>query len=97
MTDQQGKQVIDLIELSAEVDQISKVILEMMQTSHPLLGGECFVSDVELSAMLKVSRRTLQQWRTDRVISYYMLGGKVLYKESDVQQLLDSCYYPAVE
>lgn len=91
MMDQQSK-AVDLIELSAEVDQIGKVILEMVQNNRPLLGGEHFISDSELSALLKISRRTLQQWRTDGMIPYIMLGGKVLYKESDINAMIEDNY-----
>lgn len=94
MMDQQNK-TVDLIELSAEVDQISELILEIAQASRPTLADERFFSDMELSTILKISRRTLQQWRSDGRISYYHLGGKVLYKESDVQKLLDSFFMKA--
>lgn len=94
MMDQQNK-TVDLIELSAAVDQISELILEIAQESRPTFADERFFSDMELSTILKVSRRTLQQWRSDGRISYYHLGGKVLYKESDVQKLLDSFFMKA--
>lgn len=90
-----NEQNVNLIELSTAVDQISKLILDMIQTNRPVLGGEHYINDAELSTILKVSRRTLQQWRTDGAISYIMLGGKVLYRESDVQNLLDSSYMKA--
>ena len=92
MGDNHNEQNQNLIELSATVDQISKLVIDMAQNNRPLLGGEHYISDAELSVILKVSRRTLQQWRTDGVISFIMLGGKVLYQESDVQKLLDTSY-----
>lgn len=88
-------QSVGLIELSNQVDQISKLIIDIAQSLHPVLGGEHYLSDAELSSILKVSRRTLQQWRNDGQISFIMLGGKVLYRESDVQFMLESCYREA--
>lgn len=85
-------QSVELIELSSQVDQISKLMIDIAQNMHPLLGGMHYLSDAELSSILKVSRRTLQQWRNDGQISFIMLGGKVLYRESDVESMLDSCY-----
>ncbi len=41
---------------------------------------------------LKVSRRTLQDYRTTGKIPYIQLGGKVLYRESDIQKLLEDNY-----
>jgi len=46
---------------------------------------------------LKVSRRTLQEYRNNGVIPYYVLGGKILYRESDLEALLQRCYHPATK
>ena len=49
----------------------------------------------ELSQMLKVSRHTLQQYRNKGLIPFTYCQGKVLYKEQDVQELLERNYQPA--
>ena len=41
---------------------------------------------------LRISRRTLQEYRTLGVIPYYLLQGKVLYKESDIHKMLEDAY-----
>ena len=46
--------------------------------------------------MLRVTRRTLQQYRNDGIIPYIQMGGKVLYRESDVQALLERNYVSAL-
>ena len=51
-----------------------------------------FLTDKEVSAWLKVSRRTLQDYRNNGMIAYYQLGGKILYKESDIEKLVMSGY-----
>ena len=58
----------------------------------PVFKGERFLTDEELSGILRISRRTLQEYRTFGVIPYYLLQGKVLYKESDIQKLLEDAY-----
>ena len=65
------------------------------QTSRPTLGGERFLTDREVSARLKVSRRTLQDYRNSGIIAYYQLGGKILYKESDIERMLAANYREA--
>jgi excisionase family DNA binding protein len=45
---------------------------------RPLLDGERYLTDKEVAQILKVSRRTLQEYRNDGVIPYILLGGKVL-------------------
>ena len=62
---------------------------------RPLLDGERYLTDREVAVILKVSRRTLQEYRNDGVLSYILLGGKVLYRESDLERVLESCYHPA--
>ena len=57
---------------------------------RPLLDGERYLTDREVAQILKVSRRTLQEYRNDGVIPYILLGGKVLYRESDLERVLES-------
>ena len=61
---------------------------------RPLLDGERYLTDKEVAQILKVSR-TLQEYRNDGVIPYILLGGKVLYRESDLERVLESCYHLA--
>ena len=61
---------------------------------RPLLDGEHYLTDKEVADILKVSRRTLQEYRNDGVLPYVLLGGKVLYRESDLERVLESCYHP---
>ena len=61
---------------------------------RPLLDGERYLTDREVAEILKVSRRTLQEYRNDGVLPYILLSGKVLYRESDMEKVLESCYHP---
>ena len=58
-------------------------------------SNEQFLTDKEVSAWLKVSRRTLQDYRNNGIIAYYQLGGKILYKESDIERMLAANYREA--
>jgi predicted site-specific integrase-resolvase len=47
---------------------------------------------------LKISRRTLQDYRTEGKIPYYQLGGgKILYRESDIEKMLEDNYFASFE
>ena len=48
--------------------------------------------DSEVACMLKVSRRTLGEYRSNGTLPYYVLGGKVLYKRSEIEQVLEREY-----
>ena len=54
-----------------------------------------FFTDKEVSARLKVSRRTLQDYRNEGRIAYIQLGGKILYRESDIERMLNDGYRSA--
>jgi hypothetical protein len=46
--------------------------------------------------LLRISSRTLQTWRTNRIIDFSQIRGKMFYKETDVQKLMESRKIPAV-
>ena len=74
------------------LDRLLDGIENFVANSRPTLGGERFLTDREVSARLKVSRRTLQDYRNTGMIAYYQLGGKILYKESDIERMLAANY-----
>lgn len=58
----------------------------------PPLDGERYLTDKELSEFLKLSRRTLQEYRKQGILPYIILCGKTLYPESEIQALLTGNY-----
>jgi hypothetical protein len=69
----------------------------LVENNKPHLNGERFLTDKEVSEKLKISRRTLQDYRTKDRIAYMQLGGKILYKESDIEKMLESGYQKSIE
>lgn len=82
-------------EFGDSLDHLLDGIENFMANSRPTLDGERFLTDREVSARLKVSRRTLQDYRNNGIIAYYQLGGKILYKESDIERMLAANYREA--
>ena len=78
--------------LFSELDRIAKDAAMVADENQPLLGGEHYLTDRELSERLKISRRTLQDYRNNGILPYRQLGGKILYRESDIERVLQSCY-----
>ena len=84
-----------LVDAMKSMTDIEKLFDSVTSNYRPLLNGERYLSDVEVSHRLKVSRRTLQDYRDNGALPYFKLGGKVLYRESDLEKLLEECYHPA--
>ena len=76
--------------LFSELDRIAKDVATMADENQPLLGGEHYLTDRELSQRLKISRRTLQDYRNNGILPYRQLGGKILYRESDIERVLQN-------
>ncbi|EYA78601.1 helix-turn-helix domain protein [Bacteroides fragilis str. S24L34] len=73
-----------------------KAASRLTENYRPPMNGERYLTDKEVSEMLKVSRRTLQEYRTSRTLPFIIFGGKVLYREYDLQQLLEESYRKAI-
>lgn len=78
-----------------QLDTMLDGIESMNEKIRASFGNERFLTDREVSAQLKVSRRTLQEYRNTGMIAYYQLGGKILYKESDIERMLAANYREA--
>ncbi|MBP3669490.1 MAG: helix-turn-helix domain-containing protein [Bacteroides sp.] len=81
--------------LLERMDRLMENMESLSENYKPVLGGERFLTDKELSAMLKISRRSLQDYRNEGRIPYIQLGGKILYRESDIEQILKNGYRKA--
>ena len=79
------------------LEQILDGIENLVENNKPSLNGEYYLTDREVSEKLKVSRRTLQDYRAEGKIPYYQLGGKILYRESDIEKMLTDNYFPSLE
>ena len=80
----------------ALLDDMEKKVERLARDNSPHFNGERFLTDRELSGMLKISRRCLQDYRDQGRIPYIQLGGKILYRQSDIERLLEENYHPAL-
>ncbi len=78
------------------IDRMVEKIGSLSRNCRPVLNGEHFLTDSELSVMLKISRRTLQEYRNEGRLPYIRLRGKVLYRESDIERMLQDGYRKAM-
>ena len=80
-------------ELLRTLEQLERDLDRCVGLSRPTLGGERYLTDRELSERLKISRRTLQEHRSSHEIPYYCICGKILYRESDIERMLEEHYF----
>jgi excisionase family DNA binding protein len=74
------------------LDRLSAAMEKLFTSRKPTLHGESYYTDEELSKKLKLSRRSLQDYRNEGRIPYIKLGGKILYRSSDIEKLLEEGY-----
>ena len=83
------KESPEIIRFFRNIDRLAKILDTQAEKLRPLLGGERYMTDIELSGELKLTRRTLAGYRMDGKLPYYKVGGKLLYKEKDILALLE--------
>jgi len=52
-----------------------------------------YLINEEVCHMLRMSGRTLQRLRSHREITYYKIGGKVLYQRDDIIKMMNKKKY----
>ncbi|TCO96112.1 helix-turn-helix protein [Bacteroides heparinolyticus] len=71
---------------------VGKRIVEVAGTHKLLFAGELFLTGKEVCERLYISPRTLQDYRDRKVIPYTQFAGKILYKASDLEKMLEENY-----
>ena len=56
---------------------------------RPVLNGERYLTEAELSGLLKITQRTLIEHRSNGKLPFYKFGGRILYKENDIIRILE--------
>lgn len=78
--------------LFSSLDQVLENVEYMITNYRPVLGGERYLTGDEVCEMLHISKRTLQDYRATGLLGYVQLPGKILYKESELENILEEFY-----
>ena len=84
------KKSATVLSFFAEMSEVLDCIKNAMQNRTPHLNGEKFLTGNEVCAMLRISPRTLQEWRNKQTLPFIKLKGKILYKQSDIFRCLEN-------
>ena len=90
----EDEQILDFI---SEIDEAINKVKETFKDYRPLLNGDRWISDREAAELLKISRHTLFAYRQKGLLPYVLLCGKILYRERDLEELLQRNYVPATK
>lgn len=87
-----NKETPEMKQLISGIKDVNKRLREIAQTHRPLFGGEIYLTGREVCERLFISPRTLQDYRDKGIIPYTQIAGKILYKLSDINRLLQENY-----
>lgn len=80
-------------EFISSLDSMLDGIESIVKHYKPHLSGERFLSNNEVSKKLNVSLRTLQERRDIGLIPFIQIKGKIIYRQSDIDKLLQKHYF----
>lgn len=79
----------------SSLENLSNRVKKIRDNNKPSLDGERYYTDKELAVKLKVSRRSLQDYRNSGILPYIQIGGRILYRASDIERTLMNGYKEA--
>lgn len=85
----------DCQELLQALNKALPYIEQVLKTHKPLFDGERYLTSEELCSILKISRRSLQDYRNNGFLPFIQLPGKVLFRESDIKKVLEERFRAA--
>ncbi|HKR05366.1 MAG TPA: helix-turn-helix domain-containing protein [Bacteroidia bacterium] len=78
------KEYHDLVRRLDEINQKLSTKVKSMENS--------WIDNSEFLQLLKISRRTAQSYRDNNMIAFSIIGNKIFYRMSDVEDLLNRHY-----
>ena len=79
-------------ELAGWIKKAGKAVEEATARIRPTVADEHYMTGDEVCALLHISRRTLQTLMDERLVPYTTIGGKLLYPESALYEVLKKNY-----
>lgn len=84
-----------LVKIIGAINFMKRCLHNKAGPLKPSICGETFLNDKEMAEILKVSRRTLIDYRQKGILPYYIIEGRILYKESEINKILEERYIDA--
>ena len=88
-----NKETPEMKQLISGIKGLTNRVRNIAQTHRPLFEGEIYLTGREVCERLFLSPLTLQDYRDKGIIPYTQIAGKILYKLSDIDRLLQENYH----
>ena len=86
------QEVLNLVKvIKTDIANLSKKVEEMSKTHAQQLNEEWIQRD-QVMRILKISERKLQSMRDNGTLPFSQIDGKIYYRTSDVEKLLNNNY-----
>ena len=82
----------EIITQQEMIKRLRSRIEQILKNYRPVMNGEIYLSGEDVCKLLHISKRTLQQYRDDNILPYIQIGGKIIYKETDLLGILEQNY-----
>ena len=76
----------------SKFEQLRTRLELILKNYRPVMNGEVYLSGEDVCKLLDVSKRTLQQYRDDNILPYVQIGGKIIFRQSDLLAILERNY-----
>ena len=82
----------EIVAYQEMIIQLKNHIESILKNYRPVMNGEIYLSGEDMCKLLHISKRTLQQYRDDNILPFIQIGGKIIYKETDILHILEQNY-----
>ncbi len=100
------KKMLDDEIIIESLQEVNRKHYELTKQLDSLISGlnenrkipeDPFFSNEEFMELMSISVRTSQLWRDQGLIGFSQISGKIYFKLSDIQKLLDDNYHKSVK
>lgn len=74
-------------EIKSKLDEIHNYVSSQTKTDE--LGDDDWLDNYEVCTYLQISTRTLQRFRSENLVTYSVIRGKIFYQFKEIKRLLN--------